>query len=142
MKTLWNFIPQNIRLYFKGGFYLTVFIIALVLMLNIFGAMGWIGIIVFSIYWGRKAYKDLRGTLPSSKPSLVSVMPSTYATRLKAAYTIKFGYPDPSFEKEVDRHVKALEVFEQGRTRRISEEWLKRMAKFVEVPWYNINIKP
>jgi hypothetical protein len=110
----------------------------MVLMLNIFGTMGWIGIIVFTIYWGIKAYKDIKGTLPSSKPSLVSVDPYTYASRLKEAYIIKFGYSDTSFEKEVDQHVRAMEVFEPGRTRRLNEDWLKRIAKFVEVPWNDL----
>ncbi len=58
-----------------------------------------------------------------------------FGTRLKEAYTAKFGYPNPGFEQEVDQHIKAMEALGHGYTKSIDEDWLKRMAKFVEVPW-------
>ena len=59
----------------------------------------------------------------------------TFGNRLKEAYTAKFGYPNPAFEKEVDQHVLAMRALGKGDTKAVNEDWLRRMAKFVEVPW-------
>ncbi len=58
-----------------------------------------------------------------------------FGNRLKEAYTAKFGYPNPGFEQEVDQHIRAMEALGHGYTKSLDEDWLKRMAKFVEVPW-------
>lgn len=58
-----------------------------------------------------------------------------FGNRMKEAYTAKFGYPNPGFNEEVDQHIKAMEVLGHGDTKHINEDWLKRMAKFVEIPY-------
>jgi len=55
--------------------------------------------------------------------------------RMKVAYEAKFGYANEDFNSQVDSHVKAMRALGQGYTKSIDMEWMKRMAKFVEVPW-------
>jgi hypothetical protein len=58
-----------------------------------------------------------------------------FGNRMKAAYSSKFGGDNPAFSQEVDQHIKAMQALGKGTTKTINEEWLKRMAKFVEIPY-------
>ena len=60
---------------------------------------------------------------------------NAFGNRLKVAYEAKFGYPNPEFNKEVDQHIKIMESMGKGYVKEIAEDWLKRMAKFVGVPF-------
>jgi len=60
---------------------------------------------------------------------------NAFGNRLKLAYTAKFGGENPAFNSEVDGHIKVLQALGKGYTKSQAEDWLKRMAKFVEVPW-------
>ncbi len=62
---------------------------------------------------------------------------SAFGNRLKIGYVAKFGYSNPAFNDEVDNHIRTMRVMvktEQG-TRKLAEDWLKRMAHMVEVPF-------
>ncbi len=63
------------------------------------------------------------------------LMWNAYGNRLKTAYEAKFGYPNPEFNKMVDQHVKIMESMGKGYTKDMAEDWIKQMAKFVEVPF-------
>lgn len=62
-----------------------------------------------------------------------------YGERMKEAYAAKFGYRDPDFETQVDQHIAVMRVSGKGNTRDVSEAWLKDRAKFVEIPWMDID---
>lgn len=55
--------------------------------------------------------------------------------RMKVAYEAKFGFVSEEFNSQVDSHVKAMRALGKGYTKSIDMEWMRRMAKFVEVPW-------
>jgi hypothetical protein len=55
--------------------------------------------------------------------------------RMKVAYEAKFGFASADFNSQVDSHVKAMRALGKGYTKSIDMEWMRRMAKFVEVPW-------
>lgn len=61
-----------------------------------------------------------------------------FGNRLKEAYIAKFGYANSSFDEEIDNHVRIMQTmgkgFEMG-TKEAAEDWLKRMAHMVEVPY-------
>jgi hypothetical protein len=59
----------------------------------------------------------------------------SFGNRMKAAYAAKFGGDNPEFDKVVDQHVLAMKTQGKGYTKDIDEQWMKRMAKFVEVPF-------
>ena len=58
-----------------------------------------------------------------------------FGNRLKAGYVAKFGYSNSAFDEDVDMHISAMRALGKGTTKTINEEWIKRMAKFVEVPF-------
>lgn len=58
-----------------------------------------------------------------------------FGSRLKEAYSVKFGGENSAFNDEVDMHIKGMKTLGRGYTRKIHKDWLKRMAKFVEIPW-------
>jgi hypothetical protein len=58
-----------------------------------------------------------------------------FGNRMKVAYTAKFGGENIEFNKEVDMHINAVKVLGNGFTKNIDIDWLKRMAKFVEIPF-------
>lgn len=58
-----------------------------------------------------------------------------FGNRMKLAYSAKFGGKNPAFNNAVDQHILAVKVFGKGYTKDINIQWLKRMAKFVEIPW-------
>jgi hypothetical protein len=58
-----------------------------------------------------------------------------FGERLKVAYSAKFGDKNQAFNDEVDLHIRAMQAFSKGSTKRIDKDWLKRMAKFVDVNW-------
>jgi hypothetical protein len=39
------------------------------------------------------------------------------------------------FDEAVDQHVLAMKALGKGYTKGVNKEWMKRMAKFVEVPF-------
>lgn len=59
----------------------------------------------------------------------------SFGNRMKVAYEAKFGYSNSAFNKEVDQHVLAMRALGKGYTKDIDKAWMKRMAKFVEVPF-------
>lgn len=77
---------------------------------------------IFSVFYGGQAvYRYLKW--------------KAFGNRMKVAYEAKFGYINTGFNQEVDQHIKAMEVLGKGSTKTINEDWLKRMAKFVEIPY-------
>lgn len=58
-----------------------------------------------------------------------------FGNRMKVAYSAKFGGKNPAFNEAVDQHILAVKVLGKGYTKDINIQWLKRMAKFVEIPW-------
>ena len=58
-----------------------------------------------------------------------------FGNRLKAAYTAKFGGENIGFNQEVDQRINVMRSLGKGSTKSLAEDWLKRIAKFVEVPW-------
>jgi hypothetical protein len=58
-----------------------------------------------------------------------------FGNRMKLAYSAKFGGKNPAFNNAVDQHILAVKVLGKGYTKNINMQWLKRMAKFVEIPW-------
>lgn len=60
---------------------------------------------------------------------------NAFGNRLKAAYSAKFGGDNKGFDDEVDEHIKAVKALGKGFTKSIDVDWLKRMAKFVEIPF-------
>lgn len=58
-----------------------------------------------------------------------------FGNRMKVAYSVKFGGKNPAFSEAVDQHILAVKVLGKGYTKDINIQWLKRMAKFVEIPW-------
>jgi hypothetical protein len=58
-----------------------------------------------------------------------------FGNRMKAAYTAKFGYENTGFNEEVDQHIAVMHTLGKGYTKSLNEDWLKRMAKFVEIPY-------
>lgn len=61
---------------------------------------------------------------------------SAFGTRMKVAYTAKFGYPNPAFNEEVDRHIRIMRAMSSKElTKKMSEDWLKRMSKFVGIKY-------
>jgi hypothetical protein len=59
----------------------------------------------------------------------------SFGNRMKVAYSAKFGGRNPAFDEAVDQHVLAMKSLGKGYTKTIDKEWMKRMAKFVEVPF-------
>ena len=59
----------------------------------------------------------------------------SFGNRMKVAYSAKFGGENPAFNEAVDQHIKAVKVFGKGYSKERNIQWLKRMAKFVEIPW-------
>jgi hypothetical protein len=59
----------------------------------------------------------------------------SFGNRMKVAYEAKFGYSNSAFDKEVDQHVLAMKSLGKGYTKTVDKQWMKRMAKFVEVPF-------
>jgi hypothetical protein len=59
----------------------------------------------------------------------------SFGNRMKVAYSAKFGGRNSAFDLEVDQHVLAMKSLGKGYTKTIDKEWMKRMAKFVEVPF-------
>jgi len=62
-----------------------------------------------------------------------------YGERMKRAYRAKFGYDNKGFNEEVDQHILTMRTLDEGATRDINEDWLKRMAKFVEIKWKDLS---
>ncbi len=63
---------------------------------------------------------------------------AAFGNRLKTAYTAKFGYPNPAFNDEVDQHIRVMRTMRkhtEALTKELSEDWLKRAARMVEVPY-------
>jgi len=58
-----------------------------------------------------------------------------FGERMKVAYEAKFGFSSSDFNNQVDSHVKAMRALGKGYTKSVDMDWMKRMAKFVEVPW-------
>jgi len=58
-----------------------------------------------------------------------------FGNRMKVAYSAKFGGKNPAFSEAVDQHITAVKVLGKGYTKDINIQWLKRTAKFVEIPW-------
>ena len=59
----------------------------------------------------------------------------SFGNRMKVAYSAKFGGRNPAFDEAVDQHVLAMKSLGKGYTKTIDKQWMKRMAKFVEVPF-------
>mgnify|MGYP001037211450 CR=1 FL=1 len=62
-----------------------------------------------------------------------------YGKRIKKAYSTKFGYRNPDYEEEVDRHIEVMRTQDEGPTYEVAEDWLKRQAHFVEVGWKDLD---
>jgi len=60
---------------------------------------------------------------------------SAFGNRMKVAYSAKFGGDNPGFDEEVDAHIKAVKALGKGFTKSVDMDWLKKMAKFVEIPF-------
>lgn len=61
---------------------------------------------------------------------------NAFGNRLKLAYTAKFGGENPQFNEAVDQHIQIVRTLSLGTetgTKKMAEEWLKRMAHMVEV---------
>jgi|WetSurMetagenome_2_1015567.scaffolds.fasta_scaffold68395_5 hypothetical protein len=60
-----------------------------------------------------------------------------FGNRMKAAYTAKFGGENKGFNDEVDKRIAVMKSlsFKEGMTKETTEDWLKRMAVFVEIPY-------
>lgn len=59
-----------------------------------------------------------------------------FGNRLKEAYVAKFGYSNSGFNEEVDTHILGMRTMGgKSPTKEMYEDWLKRMARFVEVPF-------
>jgi len=58
-----------------------------------------------------------------------------FGNRMKVAYSAKFGGKNPAFSEAVGQHITAVKVLGKGYTKDINIQWLKRTAKFVEIPW-------
>jgi peptidoglycan/LPS O-acetylase OafA/YrhL len=64
---------------------------------------------------------------------------SLYGDRMKRGYEAKFGHPSKEFNKEVDQHILIMRTMkEDSTTWRLSNEWLRSRAKFVEIPWKDL----
>ena len=61
-----------------------------------------------------------------------------YGKRLKLAYAAKFFGDNSGFDQEVDARIAIMRVMGNGDTKVLAEEWLKKMARFVEIPWKNL----
>lgn len=87
-------------------------IFSIVIIVSMFAAIGGAGVVVAKILrW------------------------NDFGNRMKVAYTAKFGGENVEFNKEVDMHINAVRVLSGGATKKIDMDWLKRMAKFVEIPF-------
>lgn len=62
-----------------------------------------------------------------------------YGKRMKRAYASKFGYDNSGFNQEVDTRIEIMRTQGKGTTRTLSQDWLKRNAQFVEIPWQDIS---
>jgi hypothetical protein len=60
---------------------------------------------------------------------------NSFGERMKAAYAAKFGGENKEFNSEVDMHINAMKALGSGQTKSVNMDWLKRMAKFVEIPF-------
>jgi len=60
-----------------------------------------------------------------------------FGNRMKLAYTAKFGGENSGFNEEVDQHIAIMRALTKssGTTKEIAEDWLKRMAQFVEIAY-------
>ncbi len=63
------------------------------------------------------------------------MMWEAYGNRLKEAYSAKFGGENTAFNDEVDMRIKVMKTLGRGYTKKVHKDWLKRTAKFVEIPW-------
>lgn len=90
----------------------------------------------YEIFFG-KGYSDN----PTSDSTNVFVQFSwkRYGERLKRAYASKFGGANPGFNDEVDLRIAVMRTQGKGPTRTIAQDWLKNQAKFVEIPWQDLN---
>lgn len=57
----------------------------------------------------------------------------SFGIRLKVAYSAKYGGKNPAFNEEVDRHIATVKALGNGYTRAITMDWLKRVARMVEI---------
>lgn len=91
---------------------------------------------LYSIYYG-----GIPGDNPTSESTNVFVQFSwkRYGERLKRAYASKFGGANPGFNEEVDLRIAVMRTQGKGETRDMATLWLKNQAKFVEIPWQDLN---
>ena len=55
-----------------------------------------------------------------------------YGTRLKEAYSAKFGGANGGFNDEVDKRIVVMQKLRIGFTHTLARDWLRRMGKFTE----------
>ena len=64
---------------------------------------------------------------------------SSFGRRMKRAYAAKFGGENSAFNTDLDYRIKVMRTQGDGHTWTLAEDWLRRMAKFVEIPWKDIS---
>lgn len=57
-------------------------------------------------------------------------------SRMKEAYSAKFGGENPAFNTEVDMHIHVVRTLgKKSWTKDVNVDWVKRMCEFVEIPF-------
>ncbi len=95
--------------------------------------------IIFTVSVILSVFKYLGGEEETGERRIVRIIRykrwDAFGNRMKLAYSAKFHGKNPAFNEAVDRHILAVKVLGKGYTKDINIQWLKRMAKFVEIPW-------
>lgn len=68
---------------------------------------------------------------PSEAPEYTDQWQET-GNRIKNAYKSKFGYTNPAFNEEVDRHIDVMLHNSCSLTRSMANGWIKRMKMFTD----------